>query len=186
MVPALAVAAHGMASGTPLSATGIALCVLLGVVTGAVVDLTCRTGLSGRGVLIGILSVAQGLAHLALSTDGHHSASAMAGHSMHSGAHDPAMVTHHLHALLSPWSADGASMLLTHLVAVPLTAVLVTVAAAVTGVVTAVAATLRDPGPLPRTIRTAPVPSSVDAGCPRVDRAAGPGERGPPRVPAPV
>ncbi|MEH3156846.1 MAG: hypothetical protein PGN29_16490 [Gordonia paraffinivorans] len=200
MVPALGLAAHGVASGALPSPAAVALCLFLGAVTGLVVDVVSR--LRGRGwlPLVGILTVAQGLAHLALSVGhDHHAASMsampgheMAGHAMPTispgGPAMPAdgMLTHHLHALLTPWSADGAVMLLTHLVAVPLTAVVIALAAAVTGIATSVVAALRGPGPRLRPVSAAPVAVLTVVGSPRVDRAAGPGVRGPPCLLAPV
>ncbi|GAA1879295.1 hypothetical protein [Williamsia serinedens] len=195
VVPTLGLAAHGVASGSFPGATGIALCLFLGTVTGLVVDVASR--LRGRGwlPLVGILTVAQGLAHLALSVGhDHHADTAHAtnGHTMTGMTGDGGMsagggmLAHHLHALMTPWSADGAVMLLTHLVAVPLTAVVIALAAAVTGVATSVVAALRGPGPRPQPVATPPVAVTVVGRCPRVDRAAGPGVRGPPALLAPV
>jgi hypothetical protein len=205
VVPALGLAAHGVASGSLPDAAGVALSLFLGAVTGLVVDVAARCRGRGWLSLVGILTVAQGLAHLALSVGhDHHSMTAhampghampghaMAGHTMSGMTGDAGtsagggMLAHHLHALLTPWSADGAVMLLTHLVAVPLTAVVIALAAAVTGVATSVVAALRGPGPLPRPHATAPVAVTFDARFPRVDRAAGPGVRGPPALLAPV
>lgn len=191
MVPTLGLAAHGAASGVVPGAPAAALCLFLGVVTGVVVDVASRLRGTGWVPLIGILTVAQGLAHLALSVGhDHHAMSPMPGHEM-AGHAMPAMSTggmlaHHLHALLTPWSANGAVMVLTHVIAVPLTAVLIALAAAVTGVATSVAAALRGPGPRPRSVD--PVPVAVPAVVPyaRIDRAAGPGKRGPPALLVPV
>lgn len=199
-MPALGLAAHGVASGSLPDVAGVALCLFLGAVTGLVVDVAARCRGRGWLSLVGILTVAQGLAHLALSVGHeHHSMTthsmpghAMPGHSMSGITGDVGMsasggmLAHHLHALLTPWSADGAVMLLTHLVAVPLTAVVIALAAAVTGVATSVVAALRGPGPLPRPHATAPVAVTSDARFPRLDRAAGPGVRGPPALLAPV
>lgn len=188
MVPALGLAAHGAASGVLPGASAVALCLFLGVVTGAVVDVASRLRGHGWAPLVGILTVAQGLAHLALSVGHDHHAGSMPGMADHAMPDMPAgaMLIHHLHALLEPWSADGAVMLLTHVIAVPVTALLIALAAAVTGVVTSVAAALRGPGPRPRPLGAAPIAVPAVVPCPRIDRAAGPGKRGPPGVLVPV
>ncbi len=193
MVPALGLAAHGAASGVLPGPAAVALCLFLGVATGVVVDVVSRRCGHGWVPLVGILTVAQGLAHLALSVGHDHHAepmSAMPGHEMAghamSAMSSGGMLAYHLHALLTPWSADGAVMLLTHVIAVPLTAMLIALAAAVTGVATSVAAALRGPGPRLRTLGSGPVAVLAAVPCPRIDRAAGPGVRGPPALLAPV
>ena len=190
MVPALGLAAHGVASGMIPTPPAIALCLVVGVVIGVVVDVVTRLGRGGWPLLIGILSIAQGAAHVALCVGHDHHAGSMAGSGptaggMSSGHEMPAgggVIAHHLHTLLAPWSADGAAMVLTHLVAVPVTALLIALAAAVTGVATSVVAALRDPGPRLRPPRTPALLLPTVVACPRIDRAAGPGDRGPPRL----
>jgi hypothetical protein len=193
VVPALGLAAHGVASGTLPGVAGVVLCLFLGAASGLAVDVLARPRGRGWISLVGILTVAQGLAHLALSVGhDHHSmpgtGHAMAGHAMPVmvDASTGDMLGHHLQALSTPWSADGATMLLTHVVAVPLAAALIALAAAVTGVATSVVAALRGPGPRTRPSGATPVVVSATVRCPRVDRAAGAGERGPPTVLAPT
>ncbi|GAA2060757.1 hypothetical protein [Williamsia deligens] len=206
MVPALGVAAHAAASARPPTASAVLLCVFLGLIAAVAVDGLSRVRRLGWFALCGVLTVAQGITHLALSVGDHGAGAApTSSHAMSGDAMDHAamghpgmghgssmpavgdgMLAHHLHELMTPWSADGLVMVLTHLVAVPLAAILIALAAAVTSVATSTVAALTDRGPQADPLpRLAPAVAAVVV-CVRIDRAAGPGKRGPPGVLAPT
>ncbi len=89
-------------------------------------------------------------------------------------------ISDHFVEMLHFGSADGMTMVLTHLIAIPLCAMLIAAAVAVYTVITSVVAALADgPAPLARHIITV-VECETVARWNRIDRAAGAGERGPP------
>ncbi|MGU3291350.1 hypothetical protein [Williamsia sp. M5A3_1d] len=205
LIPALAVGAHAIASGSAPGPLGVCAALLVGVVAGIFAGPRC-----GRLGLLLILSAGQAVAHLALSVGMSHSvgmASSMPGmstptgsaghhHVMPSGevmggtghaAHGSAgggssMLLDHLAVLAHPGSADGLLMLLTHLVAIPVCVVLVALAGAVSGMATVVVAVLTRPiTALAQGVSTVVTVTPLVVAR-RIDRAAGAGTRGPPAV----
>ncbi|WP_328856068.1 hypothetical protein OG579_11705 [Williamsia herbipolensis] len=202
LIPALAVAAHAIASGSAPGPLGVGAALLVGVVAGIFAGPHC-----GRLGLLLVLSAGQAVAHLALSmgmshsgamssgmasppdSPGHHhvmpSGEMMggAGHAAHGSAGGgSSMLLDHLAVLAHPGSADGLLMLLTHLVAIPLCVVLVALAGAVSGMATVVVAALTTPiTALAQSVSTV-VTVTLLVIARRIDRAAGAGTRGPPVV----
>ncbi len=182
-MPTLAVAAHGVASGAVPGLGGIALCLMIGVLAGMCTGRRC-----GAVALLTVLSAAQFLSHLALAV------TMPATHTMdhagmdHAGMSMPAdadagplrLVSDHLAEMFHLGGADGTTMLLTHLIAIPLCAVLIAAAVAVFAVITSVLAALRrSPAPVLGHVATVVVREGITRWH-RIDRAAGAGERGPP------
>ncbi|GAA1459390.1 hypothetical protein [Williamsia maris] len=182
-MPTLAIAAHGVASGAVPGLGGIALCLMIGVLAGMCTGRRC-----GAVVLLTVLSAAQFLSHLALAV------SMPAAHGMdhagmdHTGMSMPAdtqggplrLISDHLAEMFHLGGADGTTMLLTHLIAIPICALLIAAAVAVFTVITSVLAALRrSPSPVLGHVVTVVVRAGV-VRWHRIDRAAGAGERGPP------
>ncbi|GAB86809.1 YtxH domain-containing protein [Gordonia rubripertincta] len=152
VVPTVAIAAHGAAGGQTLSSGGVVLTVAIGVVAAMVLQLATR----GRRLVpaaasaAGVLTAAQVASHWSLAADAAH-------------------VTH---------DAPALPMLLTHLVAIPLSAVLIVVGAQLLAVIGSVIASLTPPAaprvpgtPLVFWTRPAVVPGPA---------VGGTGVRGPP------
>ncbi|GGF15559.1 hypothetical protein GCM10007298_09460 [Williamsia phyllosphaerae] len=187
-VPTLAIAAHGVASGAVPGLGGIALCLMIGVLAGV-----CTGGRCGAVVLLAVLSAAQFLSHLALAvsvpasaamdhTGMNHAGMDHAGMSMPADVHGGplGLVSDHLAEMSHLGGADGTTMLLTHLIAIPLCALLIAAAVAVFTVITSVLAVLRG-SPAPVLGHVASVVARADiVRWHRIDRGAGAGERGPP------
>lgn len=117
VVPAVAVAAHGAASGAVPSSSGILLSAAIGGVAAMLLAPRRRRFLTAAASTTAILSVAQVASHWALGFD--------AGHA----AHDTSTLP----------------MLLTHLVAVPLSAVLIVAGAQLLGSIGSVIRSLVPP-----------------------------------------
>ncbi|MHC3004727.1 YtxH domain-containing protein [Gordonia sp. GN26] len=119
VVPSVAVAAHGAAGGQALSSGGVVLTVAIGVVAAMLLQPATR----GRRLVpaatsaAGVLTAAQIASHWSLAADAAH-------------------VTH---------DAPALPMLLTHLVAIPLSAVLIVVGAQLLAVIGSVIASLTPP-----------------------------------------
>ena len=174
-VPTLAIAAHGVASGAVPGLDGIALCLFIGVVAGMCTGRRC-----GAVALLAVLSAAQFASHLALAatmpmTPGAATPTAsMAGMDHHGMDHTGMAHTGMAHS--------GMSMMLTHLIAIPLCALLIAAAVAVVTVITSVLATLRRPRSQALGHVVAVVVHAGEVRWHRIDRAAGAGERGPPLI----
>ncbi|MFL1597270.1 YtxH domain-containing protein [Gordonia amicalis] len=122
VVPAVAIAAHGAAGGQMPSSGGLVLTAAIGVVAAMLLQPATR----GRRLApatasaVGILTAAQVAGHWSLAADAAH-----AGH-----------------------DAPALPMLLTHLVAIPLSAVLIVVGAQMLAVIGSVIASLMPPAAL--------------------------------------
>lgn len=154
VVPVVAVAAHGLGSGSLPGSGGMVLSASIGVLVGLVLGGRRRQSATSATVLaIAVLTLAQIGAHISFTVG--HTSSAM-----------------HHDALLP--------MLLTHLVAVPVSAVCI-VAAAV--LLDAVTRTFRRLAPLPRITAPGVRPARWDAPLLVIDVViGGAGVRGPPVV----
>lgn len=126
IVPAVGIAGHGMASGMMPSSAGILLTLAIGVAVGTVwrPRRECAA-LPAVAATAGLLTVAQAGVHLALSLGGH-------------GGHSNSMM-----AAAMPHSP--VSMMLTHLVAIPLSAVLIVLGALFIDLITSTIAAIVAP-----------------------------------------
>ncbi|SDU59849.1 hypothetical protein [Gordonia westfalica] len=118
-VPAVAIAAHGAAGGQAPSSGGLVLTIAIGVVAAMLLQLAThrRRLLPATASAVGVLTAAQVASHWSLAADAAH-------------------VTH---------DAPAMPMLLTHLVAIPLSAVLIVVGAQLLAVIGSVIASLTPP-----------------------------------------
>lgn len=150
--PALAVAAHGAASGHVPGSAGLLLLVVLGVAAGAIARRI--------GSVISFLLLLTGVQ--------------ITGHVVLSLTADP-MMHHH---------GSAAPMLLTHLVAIPLCALLIAGAAQLYRIITSVVRTLRllVLGPVPDLVRAGLAPSPSRRPLVGVFAPGGIGVRGPPAI----
>ncbi|SIS21465.1 hypothetical protein [Williamsia sterculiae] len=175
VVPVVAVAAHGTADGHFPGSAGLVLCALVGAVAAA-----CAGRMVTAPRLFALLSGGQVACHLMLSA-------CMAG-GPGSMSDDPAaMPSGHVHAgsMVDARAAAAAAgttwaMLLTHLIAIPVCAVLIAAVCRVVAVITAIARSLRR-APVATVV---PRPRRVVVHVPFAATDAllcgGPGRRGPP------
>ncbi|MCR5977910.1 YtxH domain-containing protein [Gordonia jinghuaiqii] len=151
VVPTVAVAAHGAASGAMPSSSGVVLSVAIGVVASMLLMTRRRRLVPAAASTTAVLTAAQVACHATLTVD--------AGHAVH--------------------APSALSMLITHLLAIPLSAVLIVVGAHLLASVGSVIrsfvppVTSRAPA-APRTFWTQPLLLAVPA-------LGGTGVRGPPR-----